>query len=50
MPPQQTLLANINGNRGNKGSKLSPYQRGLVVGAYKSSKATKEIKDKFKLL
>jgi hypothetical protein len=50
MPPQQTLLANINSNRDNKGSKLSPYQKGLVVSVYKSDKAPKKIEDKFKLL
>jgi len=49
MPPQRTPLANINGNRGNRGSELSPYQRGLVVGARKSGKAPKEIEDEFKL-
>ena len=49
MPPQRTLLANIDGNRGNRSSKLSLYQRGLVVGARRSGKALKEIKDEFKL-
>jgi hypothetical protein len=50
MPPQQTPLANINGNRGNRGSELSPYQRGLVVSARRSGKAPKEIEDEFKFL
>ena len=49
MPPQRTLLANIDGNWGNRGSELSPYQRGLVVGARRSGKAPKEIEDEFKL-
>jgi hypothetical protein len=50
MPPQQTPLANIDSNRGNKDSELSPYRRGLVVGARRSGKAPKNIKDEFKLL
>ena len=49
MPLQRTPLANIDGNRGNRGSELSPYQRGLVIGARRSGKAPKEIEDEFKL-
>lgn len=49
MPPQRTPLANIDGNQRQRGSELSPYQRGLVIGARNSGKSPKEIEDDFKL-
>ena len=45
MPPQRTPLCDTDGNRRYRGSELSPYQRGLIVGAHRASNSPKEIKD-----
>jgi transposase len=50
MPPQRTPLRDTNSNRRFRGPKLSPYQRGEVVGLRKAGYTPKEIKDELRLL
>ena len=45
MPPQRTPLYDTDGNRRYRGSELSPYQRGLIVGAHRAGNSPKEIED-----
>ena len=49
MPPQRTPLCATNRNRRFRGSELSPYQRGEVMGLRKAGKAPKEIEDELGL-
>ena len=45
MPPQRTPLCDTDGNRRYRGSELSPYQRGLIVGVRRAGNSPKEIED-----
>jgi hypothetical protein len=50
MLSQQTPLSNINSNQQGRGAKLSPYQRGEIVGMRKSGKSPREIELETSLL
>lgn len=43
MPPQRTPLRDIDGNRRYRGSELTPYQRGEIVGQRKAGMTPREI-------
>ena len=43
MPPQRMLLRDLSVNIKTRGTELSPYERGIVVGAHKSSVSVREI-------